>query len=175
MLCTRFDRKHTPTHTTHDRLSTNYVLRRATLIVGLGWYGITRLAQTAMIIWILAAADASLRPTAAFIVAVLLITALSCVQAFTFKIYAEMFRRARPRRASAAVLPVILTKARSGSSGGASLAGSPSCHSTIPAGSGVPVSSSSSDGEAPVAAIFVPGGGGAPAKDGGSARRHHWG
>jgi hypothetical protein len=58
------------------------------MVAGLVWYGLTRAVQTALLIWLLAAADASLRATAPFIISAVIASALTGVQAYTFRIYA---------------------------------------------------------------------------------------
>lgn len=58
------------------------------MIVALVWYAVTRILQTALLIWMLVIADADLRSTAPYIISATVAAALSLVQAYTFRIYA---------------------------------------------------------------------------------------
>lgn len=70
------------------RLSGSARLKRGLLVAALAWYAITRLAQTALLLWLLAVADAALRTSAPFVISVVVASLLSLVQAYTFVIYA---------------------------------------------------------------------------------------
>jgi len=56
--------------------------------VSLVWYGLTRLIQSALLIWLLVISGPELQRSAPFIIAVIVCTLLTGVQAYTFKIYA---------------------------------------------------------------------------------------
>lgn len=84
------------------RLCARAAAVRGVMVAALAWYGLTRVAQTGLLVWLLAASDAGLRTGAPFIISVIVCSALTGVQAYTFHIYAGMYRRAG---ASRAVLP----------------------------------------------------------------------
>jgi hypothetical protein len=71
-----------------SRLCSRPRVIRACLVGGLAWYAATRLIQTALLIWLLAANDADSRATGPFLISVIVCSALTGVQAYTFKIYA---------------------------------------------------------------------------------------
>lgn len=81
-----FARSPLPMHA--SRFSRSVRLIRCWLVTGMVWYGITRLLQTALLLWLLIVADARLRTTAPFIICVVVCAALTGVQAYTFCIYA---------------------------------------------------------------------------------------
>ncbi|KAI9021137.1 hypothetical protein DFJ74DRAFT_707105 [Hyaloraphidium curvatum] len=72
--------------------------RRATrhlLAAGMLWYAATRVLQTFLLAYMLAACDPALRPTAPYVLATILGAALTAVQAYTFVIYNGVYRRMR--------------------------------------------------------------------------------
>jgi hypothetical protein len=81
------------------RLSSSARLVRAWLVVGMFWYGLTRVVQTGLLIWLLATADPRLQPTAPFVIFVIVAAALTGVQAYTFKIYGVSWRMQGPGQA----------------------------------------------------------------------------
>ncbi|KIZ01248.1 hypothetical protein MNEG_6713 [Monoraphidium neglectum] len=87
------------------RLSSSTRLVRAWLVAGMVWYGFTRVVQTGLLIWLLITVDARLRPTTPFVIFVIVAAALSGVQAYTFKIYGGMYKRAPCRKIKARPAP----------------------------------------------------------------------
>ena len=69
---------------------------RGSLATGMVWYGITRLVQTALLLWLLVTCDPALRQTAPFIICAVVASTLTGVQAYTFVIYAVRLSSKRP-------------------------------------------------------------------------------
>ncbi|KAI9004357.1 hypothetical protein DFJ74DRAFT_742960 [Hyaloraphidium curvatum] len=76
------------------RLSGHPRVTRVLLVVGTAWYEATRVLQTCLLAWMLAACDPGLRRTGGYWTAAVFGAALTAVQGYTFVIYWGLYKRA---------------------------------------------------------------------------------